>query len=415
MMKRPTGAGRGASLRGARSALLWWRPSALLLPLCMCLCLWLLLWPAAHAQQGAQRPIKVGAVSALSGPHAFPESSQAAKAYIDAVNAAGGIGGRRIEYISLDEGGSPPSAMAAATRLINDTEVVALAGSSGLLDCAANAPRYEAARLMSLQGASVSPACFRSSHVVPFNNGPYVGLASAVLFAHRTLRSRKLCALALDLPGMAEGYQQALERLGTAKAMEVPQLQLAGPEQDPAPLLRDVKGQGCDTVIFTGHEAAVLRWSEAAHALGVGSVTWIYLTPAYTDRVARALASRDGAVYVMAEFEPWKSRSLPAQDWRRLMQDARLPLSSLSQGGYVAAQMLVRALRQVEGPITRETVTRALQQMPPTSHPLLGMPFEIGHRRAHNPNRAALPLKLQQGNWYIATPAWIEVPELLAP
>ena len=126
MMKRLTGAGRGASLRGARRALLWWRPSVLLLPLCMCLCLWLLLWPAAHAQQGAQRPIKVGAVSALSGPHAFPESSQAAKAYIDAVNAAGGIGGRRIEYISLDEGGSPASAVAAATRLINDAEVVAL-------------------------------------------------------------------------------------------------------------------------------------------------------------------------------------------------------------------------------------------------------------------------------------------------
>lgn len=413
MTKRPTGAGRGASLRGARRALLCWRPSAPLLPLYLCLCL--LLWPAAHAQQGAPRPIKVGAVSALSGPHAFPESSQAAKAYIDAVNAAGGIGGRRIEYISLDEGGSPASAKAAATRLIDDAEVVALAGSSGLLDCAVNAPRYEAARLMSLQGASVSPACFRSSHVVPLNNGPYVGLASAVLFAHNTLRSRKLCALALDLPGMAEGYQRALERLGNAKAMEVPQLQLAGPEQDPTPLLRDVKRQGCDTVIFTGHEAAVLRWSDAAHALGVGSVTWIYLTPAYTDRVSRALFSRDGAVYVMAEFEPWKSRSLPVQDWRRLMQDARLPLSSLSQGGYVAAQMLVRALRQIEGPITRETVTRALQQMPPTSHPLLGMPFEIGHRRAHNPNRAALPLKLQHGHWYIATPAWIEVPELLAP
>jgi len=415
MLKQPTGAGRGASLRGAGSALLRWRPMALLFSLCVYLCAGLLALPAAHAQQGAQRPIKVGAVSALSGPHAFPESSQAAKAYIDAVNAAGGIGGRRIDYISLDEGGSPASAMAAATRLINDTEVVALAGSSGLLDCAVNAPRYEAARLMSLQGASVSPACFRSSHVVPLNNGPYVGLASAVLFAHHTLRSQKLCALALDLPGMAEGFRQALERLGKAKAIEVPQLQLAGPEQDPAPVLGALKAQGCDTVIFTGHEAAVLRWSEATHALGAGSMTWIYLTPAYTDRVARALALREGAVYVMAEFEPWKSRSLPVQDWRRLMQENRLPLSSLSQGGYVAAQMLVRALRQVEGPITREAVNRALQQMPATSHPLLGMPFEIGQRRAHNPNRTALPLKLQQGNWYIATPAWIEVPELFAP
>lgn len=415
MTKQPSGACRGASLRGAASAPRRLRCVAAKL-LRLSLCLSLLPWAAAsHAQQGTQRPIKVGAISALSGPNTFPESSRAAKAYIDAVNAAGGIGGRRIEYISLDEGSSAASAAAAATKLISDTDVVALAGSSGLLDCAVNAPRYEAARLMSLQGGAVSPTCFRSSHVVPLNNGPYVGLASAVLFAHHTLRSRKLCAVALDLPGMTEGYRQALERLGTLAAIPVPALQLAGLEQDPVPVLRAVKEQACDTVIFTGHEAAVLRWSEASRALGGDGMTWIYLTPAYTDRVARALAPREGAVYVMAEFEPWKSRSLPVQDWRRLMQDARLPLSSLSQGGYVAAQMLVRALRLVEGPITREAVTQALQQMPPANHPLMGMPFEIGSRRAHNPNRAALPLKLQQGHWYIATPAWIEVPELLAP
>ncbi|CAN7335741.1 ABC transporter substrate-binding protein [Acidovorax sp. LjRoot118] len=399
MTTRPTGTGRGASLRSAGVAVL--------------LCGALLL-PAAHAQE-THRPIKVGAVSALSGPHAFPESSQAARAYLDAVNATGGIRGRRVEYLSLDEGSTPATAAAAAGRLINDPEVVALAGSSGLLDCAANASRYEAGRLMSLQGASVAPACFRSSHVVPLNNGPYVGLASAVLFARTTLRSTRLCAVALDLPGMVEGYRQALRRLAKAKAMEVPLLQTLGPEQDPAPLLRTLQGQGCDTVVFTGHEDAVLRWSGAVHTLGGRGMAFIYLTPAYTDRVARALAAHDGTVYVMAEFEPWKSRSLPSQDWRRLMQEARLPLSSLSQGGYVAAQILVRALRQIEGPITRETVTRALQQMPPTSHPLLGMPFEIGNRRAHNPNRTALPLRLQQGHWYIATPAWIEVPELLAP
>jgi branched-chain amino acid transport system substrate-binding protein len=409
MMKRSTGTGRGASLRGVWAIALQrgcWAVAA---------SLWLLHTAPAHAQGNVQRPIKVGAVSALNGPHAFPESSQAAKAYLDAVNATGGIRGQRIEFISLDEGTSQATAAAAASRLVNDPDVVALAGSSGLLDCPVNAERYAAGGLMSLQGASVSPACFTASHVVPLNNGPYVGLASAVLFARQTLRSQRLCAAVMDLPGMVDGFRQALARLAKVKAIDVPALQVLGPEQDPEPLLHAMKEQACDTVIYTGHEAAVLRWSDAAQALGPRGITWIYLTPAYTDRVARTLAARDGPVYVMAEFEPWKSRSLPVQDWRRLMQEARLPLSSLSQGGYVAAQMLVRALRQIDGPITRETVTRALQQMPPTSHPLLGMPFEVGKQRTHNPNRAALPLKLQEGYWHIATPAWIEVPELLAP
>ena len=45
--------------------------------------------------QGSERPIRVGAVSALTGQAGFPESSRAAARYFDAINAAGGVNGRR--------------------------------------------------------------------------------------------------------------------------------------------------------------------------------------------------------------------------------------------------------------------------------------------------------------------------------
>ena len=367
----------------------------------------------AVAQGG--RPIKVGAVSALSGGSSFPESSRAARAYFDAVNAQGGLDGRRIEYISLDERMSPAVAAEAARWLVSDPEVVALAGSSGVLDCAVNRKLYENAGIMSLQGGSVAPECFTSPNIVPMNNGPYTGLAGAVLFAQQTLRARTLCVTLLNLPGMVEGYRRAMERLADQNHVVVPELRIISPGEDPVPVIRDLAARRCDVAVYTGHESAVLEWMAAAAAQRVKGITWVFLTPAYTAAVAKALAASAQPVYAMSEFEPWSSRSLSLTDWRQLMRKADLPLSSLSQGGYMSAQILVRALRHVSGPISRASVTQALRNLPIQETGLVGMPFLIGNRAVHNPNRTTVPMQLQDGAWRIAAAQWITVPEVLAP
>lgn len=365
---------------------------------------------AGALAQGTARPIKIGAISTLSGSGSFPESPQAAKAYFDAVNASGGIAGRRLQYLSLDDRMDPQAASQAADELLADAEVMALAGGSSLIDCSVNQRRYEAAGIVSLQGASVAPECFRSPAIVPMNNGPYTGLATAVLFARQQLQARQLCAVALDLPGMVAGYEHALRRLAERGGPAAPPLRRIGLMQDPRPMLRELIEAGCDVVIHTGHEPAVLQWMQAVHELMPGRITWVFLTPAYTTSVARALAGSGETMYAMAEFEPWNSSSLSSLDWRRQMREAKLPLSSLAQGGYLSAQLLVRALRRVQGPITRASVAQALRSLPPTEHPLVGMPIVIGHAAAHNPNRSALPMKLDRGFWHIAAPRWIEAP-----
>ncbi len=364
------------------------------------------------AQAQSSRPIKVGAVSALSSGAAFPESAQAAKAYFDTVNANGGIAGRPIQYQSLDEGSTPATASRAATQLLADPELVVLVGSSGVLDCAVNAQRYEAAGIVSLQGGSVAPQCYRSSHIVPVNNGPYIGLASAVTFARTQLKSRKLCAVAIDLPGMLAGYTQALQRLAEHSGTPSPPLETVALGADWTPVLNKLEASACDVVVFTGHEAAVLQWLQTARAMGMSGITWVFLAPAYTAAVARAHVHSADNIYAMSEYEPWISRSLPSQDWRELMRQANLPLSGLSQGGYLSAQMLVRTLRSIRGPITRASVTQALRQHPPQDHPLLGMPFFIGTADHHSPNRSALPMRLVNGIWRIAAPDWIRLPDV---
>jgi branched-chain amino acid transport system substrate-binding protein len=364
----------------------------------------------AAAQSG--KPIKIGAISALGNGAVFPESSQAARAYFDTVNASGGIGGRPLQYLSMDEKMDPAATARAATQLLVDPEVVALVGSSGLLDCEVNQQRYIEAGILSLQGGSAAPACFRSPNIVPVNNGPYTGLASAVTFARQQLKSQHLCVVVLELPGMLAGYTQALQKLAAQTGQAAPPMQVVQLGGDWKPVLNSLEAQACDVVVFTGHESAVLQWLQSARELGFTGIRWVFLAPAYTARVAQALRNSADGIYAMSEFEPWNSRSLSSLDWRELMRQHKLPLSGLSQGGYLAAQLLVRTLRKMPAPITRASVTAALRQMPPQEHPLLGMPFHIGDAARHSPNRTAIPMQLVQGVWRIAAPDWIRVPDV---
>ena len=76
----------------------------------------------------------------------------------------------------------------------------------------------------------------------------------------------------------------------------------------------------------------------------------------------------------------------------------------------MAAQLLVRALRSIEGEITRESVAAALRSVDGMELAMLGSPFSIKDRSGHNPNRATLPMKLDQGTWRIASAFWVVAP-----
>jgi branched-chain amino acid transport system substrate-binding protein len=84
--------------------------------------------PAA-ADQG---PIKIGAIFAETGPAMFLGAPEAktARMLADKVNAAGGIGGRKIQLILKDSGSDAKNALSLAKQLIDEEKVVAIIGPS---------------------------------------------------------------------------------------------------------------------------------------------------------------------------------------------------------------------------------------------------------------------------------------------
>jgi len=75
-----------------------------------------------------QAQIQVGQTAGFSGPVAagVRETTDGAKLYIDAINAKGGIGGQKIELVSLDDKFDPKLASENARVLIEQRQVVAL-------------------------------------------------------------------------------------------------------------------------------------------------------------------------------------------------------------------------------------------------------------------------------------------------
>ncbi|HEY4773552.1 MAG TPA: ABC transporter substrate-binding protein [Xanthobacteraceae bacterium] len=116
---------------------------------------------AAFAAPGAQaqEPIRIGAFLAVTGPAAFlgdPEQ-KTLELYIEKLNAAGGVLGRKLALVSYDTAGDAEKARTFAKRLIEQDKVDVIVGGTTTGETMAVVPMVEQAEIpfISLAGAVV--------------------------------------------------------------------------------------------------------------------------------------------------------------------------------------------------------------------------------------------------------------------
>ncbi len=107
----------------------------------------------------AQEPIRIGAFLAVTGPAAFlgdPEQ-KTLELYVEKLNAAGGLLGRKLQLVSYDSAGDAEKARTFARRLIEQDKVDVIVGGSTTGETMAVVPLVEAAGMpfISLAGAVV--------------------------------------------------------------------------------------------------------------------------------------------------------------------------------------------------------------------------------------------------------------------
>lgn len=366
-----------------------------------------------NAATGAEGTIKIGAVSSLTGPAPFPDVSAAARAVFDRVNAEGGINGRKIEYIVQDDKGDPGAASQAARLLVDEKEIVASAGSASLVECSANAAYYAKNDVKVISGTGVDPACFKSANISPVNTGPFQGYTSLLYFASEKLKRQKVCSIILGLPGLTESYQESVKRwteiTGQNPVMVDTSVTFGA---DPTPAILAAKEAACDAVVFNSTEPTAVSFMKSVKQQGLlDKMDWLTIGSVYTDSAIKALQEQDTlGLYVNSEFLPYTSTDKSLEDWRKVLTDAKVPLTSLSMGGYLSATILVDELKKINGDITRESVSAALGKLESHESPLTGTPYSFGDAKAHNSNQASMMLRASKSGWEVATPDWIRLP-----
>lgn len=357
--------------------------------------------------------IKVGAVSTVTGPADFSEVPKATQAAFDAVNAAGGINGCKIDYTIADDKADPAVAAQAARDLIDNKEAVALVGSASLLDCAVNSATYSRKKILSVQGLGVDAACFSSPNVAPVNVGPYTLSTAMAYYATNELKAKKLCAFFIIIGGTQEAYKKAIENWETISGQKVHLLDLTLPFQgDLTPYVIKARDAGCDAVLTNQVEPQVVQLIKTVDAQKISGINWLFLAPGYTEQVASALADTKQPIYVGTEWEPFTEKGSAANaQWAADMQKAGRPLTAFSQGGYLAAELFLKVVASIDGEVTRESVGQALHDMQPLTNPLAGSAYVFGKDKTHSPMQATKVMKLESGAWKVETPDWVVLPQ----
>ncbi|WP_313525016.1 ABC transporter substrate-binding protein [Shinella sp.] len=356
-------------------------------------------------------PIQIGAVSTVTGVVDFSDAPRATQAVFQQLNDAGGINGCKVEFTIADDKGDPQVAAQAARDLIDNKGVVALAGGASLLDCAVNAATYDRNDVLAVQGVGVDPLCFNAPSVAPVNVGPYTLTTAVLEYATKDLGAKKLCTFFSIIGGTQEAYAAAVARWEKISGNTITLSDMTLPLQgDLTPYLVKARDAGCDAVLTNQVEPGVVQWIKTADAQKISGINWLFLAPGYTEGVSKALADSKQPIYVGTEWEPYTEATEANADWAKTMEKAGLAKTAFSQGGYMAAKVLIDTISGIEGEVTRETVTAALKEGKELTYPLAGNAYSFGDAKTHSPMQATKIMQLVDGKWTVKTKDWFVLP-----
>ncbi len=138
------------------------------------------------APANAARPIKIGEYGSLSGGTATfgISTDEGVRLALDDINKSGGVLGRQIEVIVVDDQSKPEEAVTAVQKLIFQDKVCAIIGEVASSRSLAAAPVAERARIPMLSPASTNPRVtqvgkyiFRACFIDPFQGAAMANFA----------------------------------------------------------------------------------------------------------------------------------------------------------------------------------------------------------------------------------------------
>ncbi|MBL8348807.1 MAG: ABC transporter substrate-binding protein [Burkholderiaceae bacterium] len=327
--------------------------------------------------------IKIGQTIAYSGPaSAYGQLGRAEAAYFRFVNDKGGINGRKISFISIDDGFSPPKAVEQTRRLVEQEEVALMFGMLGTPLNTATRPYLNQKKVPQLFIAAGSET-FAQPAKFPWTMGWQPTLhIEAMFYAKNILATHpnaRIGVLYQDDDFGKELLNGLKEGLG-AKASQViaaESFQATDPTVDSQ--LITLKGKDVDTLMLFTYAKQAAQAIRKISELGWKPDTYLHLgsasigatlTPAGLDR---SVGIKTAGFMKDATDKQWANDAelKPFFEWfKKYMPEANIN-DSLNLAGWAYAQTIEQVLKQCGDDLTRENIIKQAANLKDYRNPAL--------------------------------------------
>jgi branched-chain amino acid transport system substrate-binding protein len=329
----------------------------------------------------AQNSYVIGVSAAMTGPAAgtYAPTIEAMKAYLDHVNSKGGINGKQVRLVVLDDSAEPSKAAANAKRLVAEEKVVLLMNASLSSTYApmvaeakrANVPLYYA-------GAVCPKDTFPPADPLQFCStafGATLDSQAALAFVKSSTKEAvRIGFAAMAIPiaraeiDYAEGLSKTLGMTPVEKQISPP------PAPDYTPFATKLKDANPNWVYSWSPWVSQVRTFEAMRRLGWNGryITWAHLNA--EDELVRL---KDGEFYVVGTNAFFEDNLPIHAEIRAVVHRANLkyPVTYLTEG-FLAGMVIESALKNTPWPATPQKVLASMNNLKVDTRGLRGGPLE---------------------------------------
>ena len=345
-------------------------------------CVLLLSISSAEAQSSSKydpgasdTEIKVGHTIAYSGPlSSTSEIGLTEAAYVAMINEKGGINGRKINFISLDDGYSPSKAVEQTRRLVESDEVLFLYSEFGTPTSSATQKYLNARKIPQVFAISGSPR-FSDPSFPWSGSGQPSNVGEGAMFGTYVASRIKGAKVAILFQNddFGKDYVRGFrESIAGSKAVQIVK-ELSYDPTDPTidSQVSALAASGANVFLNVTTGRAAVQSIRAVANLGWRPVHLMFGPWADIESVFRP-AGVETAVgiitqqYSKAPLDPVWNDDPAMKAYKDFMQKYR-PGANLNDQknlyGYILGQVLIHILREAGNELTRENINRIAQNL----------------------------------------------------
>lgn len=320
---------------------------------------------AAHAQSG---DILIGMSLPLSGFNASAgqDGLNAAKAAIAVVNQAGGIHGRKLSIVAMDDEFSPAKA-AENAKALDERGVLALFNCWGTASCSSIMPIVNERQLPLVAGiAGGGPMRSEPGRYV-FNVRPTtVDEIARMVNQMLTIGQTRIALAYQDDPFGKSGQAAAkvvFEKAALKSALEAP---LARDGSNAAAVVQQIKDSGANGVVIVASPQATVTLIGQARKAGLAIQFYNLAAQANRKLVADLGDNTRGVVFTTTVPSPWKNTLPIVKEYQQAIV-ATLGKEDFSYLGlevFINTQVLIEGIKRAGPKMGRNDLLNALESMP---------------------------------------------------